>query len=108
MTASAANAVTGANADIDGERETKSIVEAIRDASKVAMGNAAAAKTAVVEAGPSATRSLSRLGYNTAYVVSYGVVYVAVFVAKSLPQENSVMYGLRDGAGAAVDAVKAA
>ena len=108
MNTSAATADMGAHAEGADEHETKSIADAIREASKVAADNAAAATNSIVAAGPGALGALSRFGYNSAYVISYGVVYVAVFVAKSLPQENPVMYGLRDGARAAADAVKAA
>ena len=55
---------------------------------------------------PRAMRGVSRLAYNGSYWLSYGVVYATVFVAHSLPQENPLMHGLRDGARAAVDALK--
>jgi len=55
---------------------------------------------------PRAVRGVSRLAYNGSYWLSYGVVYATVFVAHSLPQENPVMNGFRDGARAAVDALK--
>jgi hypothetical protein len=41
--------------------------------------------------------------YSGSYALAYGVVYAAVFVAQSLPQENPVMHGFRDGGGAAMD-----
>jgi hypothetical protein len=34
---------------------------------------------------------------------SYGVVYAAVFIAQSLPQENPIMQGFRDGGREAAD-----
>jgi len=37
------------------------------------------------------------------YALAYGVVYAAVFVAQSLPQENPVMSGFQDGGRAAID-----
>jgi hypothetical protein len=55
---------------------------------------------------PSTMQGLSRLAYSGSYWLSYGVVYATVFVAHSLPQENPVMHGLRDGASAAIDALK--
>jgi len=55
---------------------------------------------------PRAMRGMSRWAYNGSYWVSYGVVYATVFVAHSLPQENPVMHGMRDGARAAIDALK--
>jgi hypothetical protein len=41
--------------------------------------------------------------YSGAYALAYGVVYATVFVAQSLPQENPVMHGFRDGGRAAMD-----
>jgi hypothetical protein len=35
-------------------------------------------------------------------VLAYGVVYATVFVASSLPQDNPLMRGLRDGGRAAM------
>ncbi len=55
---------------------------------------------------PRAIQGMSRLAYRGSYWLSYGVVYATVFVAHSLPQENPVMHGLRDGASAAIDALK--
>ncbi len=55
---------------------------------------------------PGAMQGMSHLAYSGSYWLSYGVVYAAVFVAHSLPQDNPVMHGLRDGAGAAIDALK--
>ncbi|HTO79477.1 MAG TPA: hypothetical protein VMJ31_06855 [Methylocystis sp.] len=55
---------------------------------------------------PRAVRGVSRVAYSSSYWLAYGVVYATVFVAHSLPQENAVMHGLRDGARAATDALK--
>jgi hypothetical protein len=41
--------------------------------------------------------------YSGSYALAYGIVYATVFVAQSLPQENPVMHGFRDGGGAAMD-----
>jgi hypothetical protein len=57
------------------------------------------------QAGTQSLRSFSRLTYTTCYMISYGVVYAAVFLAKSLPQNNPIMEGLIDGGRAAFDAV---
>jgi len=40
---------------------------------------------------------LSRMTYSGSYALAYGLVYAAVFVAQSLPQENAMMRGFRDG-----------
>ena len=48
-------------------------------------------------------QTLSRMIYSGSYALAYGVVYAAVFAAQSLPQDNPVMHGFRDGGGAAMD-----
>jgi hypothetical protein len=48
-------------------------------------------------------QTMSRMIYSGSYALAYGVVYAAVFVAQSLPQDNPVMHGFRDGGGAAMD-----
>ena len=46
--------------------------------------------------------------YTGSYALAYGVVYATVFIAQSLPQENPIMHGLRDGGRAAMDELGAA
>ena len=46
---------------------------------------------------------MSRMIYNGSYALAYGVVYPIVFIAQSLPQDNPVIHGFRDGARAAMD-----
>jgi hypothetical protein len=75
-------------------------------ASKDVAGKApehAAATAAPPEAGADMLQTLSRMIYSGSYALAYGVVYAAVFVAQSLPQDNPVMHGFRDGGGAAMD-----
>jgi hypothetical protein len=48
-------------------------------------------------------QTLSQMIYSGSYALAYGVVYAAVFVAQSLPQDNPVMRGFRDGGTAATD-----
>ena len=48
-------------------------------------------------------QTLSRMIYSGSYALAFGVVYAAVFVAQSLPQDNPVMHGFGDGGGAAMD-----
>jgi len=62
-----------------------------------------AAPTAAAEAEADMLQTLSRMIYSGSYALAYGVVYAAVFVAQSLPQDNPVMHGFRDGGGAAMD-----
>ena len=62
-----------------------------------------AAPTAAAEAEADMLQTLSRMIYSGSYALAYGVVYAAVFVAQSLPQDNPVMHGFRDGGGEAMD-----
>ena len=55
------------------------------------------------EAGYSTLQTMSRMIYTGSYALAYGVVYATVFIAQSLPQENPVMNGFRDGGQAAMD-----
>ena len=55
------------------------------------------------EAGSDVLQTLSRTIYSGCYALAYGVVYATVFVVQSLPQENPVMHGFRDGGAAAMD-----
>ncbi len=49
-----------------------------------------------------------RLAYKASYGVSYGVVYPVTMVARMIPKENAMVYGLSDGASAARDEAKIA
>ena len=63
----------------------------------------AAPVQAASETGSDMLQMISRMIYSGSYALAYGAVYAAVFVAQSLPQENPVMHGFRDGGGAAMD-----
>jgi hypothetical protein len=41
-------------------------------------------------------------------MLSYGIVYMTVFVAKSIPQNNPIVEGFVDGGRAALDALNEA
>jgi hypothetical protein len=97
-----------ATADAADDTTMQSVADAMRDASKTAADHAAKVKSTILKAGPQALRSVSSFGYTSAYVLSYGVVYAAVFVAQALPQENAIMHGLRDGGRAAMDTLRSA
>ena len=43
--------------------------------------------------------------YTTSYTFSYGIVFPAVLIAKSIPANNAVVHGFVDGARAASDMV---
>jgi hypothetical protein len=86
--------------------EMQSVADALRDAATATVDQAAKVGQTVTDQGSHALRGLSRFAYSSSYVVAYAIVYPALFVAYSLPQENPVMHGLRDGGRAAKDAVK--
>jgi len=48
-------------------------------------------------------QTISRMIYSGSYALAYGVVYAAVFISQSLPRDNPVMHGLRDGGRAAME-----
>jgi hypothetical protein len=82
-----------------------SVAEALRGAAATASDQAAqhAAKVRQSASDAGITGSISRLTYTGAYALAYGAVYATVFVARSLPQENPLMHGFRDGGKAAMD-----
>jgi hypothetical protein len=75
----------------------RSIADAMRDAATARSEHADKVKPTASEAGPKALELISQMFYTSSYVLVYGVVYAAVFIAQSLPQEKSVMRGLHDG-----------
>jgi hypothetical protein len=86
-----------------GESMMGSVSRALSDATATASEHATRIKQAASDAGYEQT--LSRLLYTGSYVFAFGLVYAAVLVAQSLPQENPVMNGFRDGRQAALDAL---
>jgi hypothetical protein len=92
----AAHSVTGE------ETAMQAVAAAMRDAAATASEHAARVKGSASEAGTTALESISRMVYTGSYVLAYGAVYATVFVARSLPQENPVMRGFRDGGRAAM------
>jgi hypothetical protein len=52
------------------------------------------AKTAAAKTPPAASRLLSRFVYTTAYTLSYGLVFPAAVIARSIPIENPLVHGL--------------
>jgi hypothetical protein len=85
------------------EDPLRAVAAAMHDAAATASEHAAKVKESASEAGATALESISRMAYTGSYVLAYGIVYAAVFVAQSLPQENPVMQGFRDGGQAARD-----
>jgi hypothetical protein len=94
---------TAAPSTIDEEAALQAVAAAMRDAAATASEHAAIVKKSASEAGATALESISRMVYTGSYVLAYGVVYAAVLIAQSLPQENPVMHGLRQGGRAAMD-----
>ena len=94
-------ASTAAKTNITDEAAMRSVAAAMKDAATTASGEVAEAEPP--ESGASAMQWLSRMTYTGSYVLAYGVVYAAVFVAQSLPQDNPIMHGMRDGGRAAMD-----
>jgi hypothetical protein len=92
--------VDGGSAD---DQVMRSVADAVRDASKTATEHAIVVKNV----GTGLMRSVSRISYTSAYAISFGIVYTAVFVTQWLPQDNPVMDGFSDGARAAMDSLKA-
>jgi hypothetical protein len=86
----------------------QAVSAAMREAATTPSGDAVAGEPATGTVGTSALQWMSRMTYTGSYVLSYGVVYAAVFVAQSLPQENSIMRGFRDGGREATDERRAA
>jgi hypothetical protein len=85
------------------EAATKSADEDTRDGARTVSKRAAKAQDMASEAEYSTLQTMSRMVYTGSYALAYGVVYAVVFVAQSLPQENPVMHGFRDGGRAAMD-----
>jgi hypothetical protein len=81
----------------------QAVAAAMRDAATTASEHAAKVKESASEMGATALESISRMVYTGSYVLAYGTVYAAVFVARSLPEENPIMHGFRDGGQAARD-----
>lgn len=85
------------------EPATRSTSAASKDVAGKAPEHPAPTAAAAAEAGSDMLQTMSQMMYSGSYALAYGIVYAAVFVAQSLPQENPVMHGLRDGGGAAMD-----
>jgi hypothetical protein len=92
-------------ADSSSADPLKTIADALDKAAKRAKTGAADATAAAQNAVPAAGRFLSWCVYNASYAVSYGVVFPAVFIAKSVPANNALVHGFVDGARAATDTI---
>jgi hypothetical protein len=85
------------------EAAMRSVAPAMQDAATAASEEPPEGEPPAGDLGADAMRWLSRMTYVGSYALAYGVVYAAVFIAQSLPQENPIMHGFRDGGRAAAD-----
>jgi len=96
-------ASTAAKTTSTDEDAMRSVAAAMRDAAATAPEHVVDRELPEGGVGSDALQWLARMTYSGSYALAYGVVYAAVFVAQSLPQENPVMHGFRDGGRAAMD-----
>jgi hypothetical protein len=85
------------------EPATRSASSATKDGARTVSEHAAEAEDTASEAGYGVLQTMSRMIYTGSYSLAYGLVYATVFIAQSLPQENPVMHGFRDGGRSAMD-----
>jgi hypothetical protein len=85
-------------------------LKAVADAMDAAVE---AAKQGAIKAGETATglapvagQAISTAVYKTSYAISYGLVFPALLIARTVPANNAFVHGLVDGARAAIDTVK--
>ena len=83
----------------------KTVADALDVAVKAAKDGAVDAKATAGKVLPAAGRFLSRFVYTSSYTLSYGVVFPAILIAKSMPANNAVVHGFVDGAKAANEIV---
>ncbi len=83
----------------------RSVADALDAAVQVAKGGVKDVRAAASGALPALGSFLSGATFKTCYAVSNGVVFPAALVARAIPKENAVVYGLIDGARAAIDMV---
>jgi len=63
------------------------------------------ARAKVEEAWPKVAETINKGVYNVAYGLAFGLAFPVVLVAKTVPQNNCVVWGLVDGARSAKSAV---
>ena len=73
--------------------------------SRAARDGAADAKEMATRVWASTSLFVCRFVYTTSYTISYGVVFPATLIAKSIPADNAAVRGLMDGARAAKEKV---
>jgi hypothetical protein len=83
----------------------KTVADALDVAVKAVKESAADASITTGKIIPATGRFLSRFVYTTSYTLSYGVVFPAILIAKSIPVNNAIVHGFVDGAKAANETV---
>jgi hypothetical protein len=73
--------------------------------SRAAREGAADAREMATKVWANTSLFLCRFVYTTTYTISYGVVFPATLLARSVPRDNAAVRGLIDGARAASDKV---
>jgi len=74
------------------------------DSAAKAVEEASVGLTDSVKKAAKTTKRAIGIGFHdTAYSISYGVVYAAVFLIELLPEENAIRRGFVDGAKSALD-----
>jgi hypothetical protein len=74
---------------------------ALSTITKAASDGAADAREMANRVWANTSLFLSRFVYTTSYTISYGVVFPATLLARSIPVDNAAVRGLIDGAKAA-------
>jgi hypothetical protein len=88
-----------------GSDPLKAVADAMDAAVQAAKEGAEKARTTATDAIPAAGEFLSRAVYKSCYSVSFGIVFSAVMIARSVPKNNAAVHGFMDGAQAAKDLV---
>ncbi len=84
----------------------KAVADAMDAAVQAVKEGAESAKLSAADAWPAASRFLSRTVYKTSYAISYGIIFPAALISRTIPKDNAFVHGLVDGARAASDAVR--
>lgn len=95
-------AVASTSADFS-EVGTQAIRSAMQDEAEMRSAHETKVEQSADEAGPEMLDTISRMTYTGSYALAYGVVYAAMFIVQSLPQDNVIMKGLYDGGRAAMN-----
>lgn len=80
---------------------TSTVSNFLRTTRDAVQDGIADARASVEEAWPKVAETINKGVYNLAYGLAFGVVFPVAFVAKSVPQNNCIVWGLIDGAKAA-------